>query len=82
MRIGIARIWQETNTFSPQLTDLDCFGRNGLYSGKEVLDHLDELPELTGAADLAKAHADIELVPLISAMAFCAITSGEQCTNF
>ncbi|NIA06481.1 MAG: hypothetical protein GWP14_02395 [Actinobacteria bacterium] len=70
MRIGIARIWQETNTFSPEQTTPEHFRLNGLYFGKEVLDHLDELPELTGAVEAAKARADIELVPLIAAMAW------------
>lgn len=71
MKIGIGRIWQETNTFSAKNTTVDDFQRNGLYFGKEVLVHLDQLPELSGAASVANSYAsDIELVPLMAAMAW------------
>lgn len=37
MRIGIARISQETNTFSPMLTDLDTLSAHGIARGQKVL---------------------------------------------
>ncbi len=38
MRIGIGKISQETNTFSPALTDLDMLHAFGVYHGQDVLD--------------------------------------------
>lgn len=71
MRIGIARIWQETNTFSPEKTTLERFELFGLYSGREVLAHIDQLAELEGAVAAAKAEGnDIELVPIFAAGAW------------
>ena len=37
MRVGMARIAQETNTFSPMLTDLETLEVNGIIRGSEVL---------------------------------------------
>jgi len=71
VRIGIARIWQETNTFSPQETTLDHFHRSGVYLADEVLAHLDQCPELAGAIAAAGACADdVEPVPIMAAMAW------------
>ncbi len=42
MRIGIARISQETNTFSPMLTDLDTLSAHGIARGPDVLLDQDE----------------------------------------
>lgn len=71
MRIGIARIWQETNTFSPKKTTLKDYKQNGLFFGKEVLDHLNQLQELSGAARVANSYVpNVELVPLMAAMAW------------
>ena len=71
MKIGIARIWQETNTFSPNATTLDHYNVNGLYVGDEVMKNLDNSPELTGAVQAAGTYGqNVELVPLVSAMAW------------
>jgi len=40
MRIGIARIAAETNTFSPTLTDLESLRVNGIARGQEVLEDI------------------------------------------
>ena len=69
MRIGIGRFTQESNTFSPALTGLDAFRRQGLAYGDDfdVREHL-----VRGAiwtfAELADARGD-ELVPLVKAWA-------------
>ena len=38
MRIGIARIAQETNTFTPMLTDMDTLRAHGIFRGQSVLE--------------------------------------------
>jgi microcystin degradation protein MlrC len=79
MRIGIARLWQETNTFSPRLTSLDDFSRYGIHVGEEVLRHLDAAPELSGAAAAAeKAERPVEIVPIFCAMAWPSGTLGKE----
>ena len=38
MRIGIARIAQESSTFSPVLTDMNTLQANGIFRGRAVLE--------------------------------------------
>ena len=79
MRIGVARIWQETNTFSPKKTTLEDFHVNGLHLGAELLEHLAGLPELAGARAAAEACREpVELVPILAAMAWPAGRLTEQ----
>jgi microcystin degradation protein MlrC len=69
MRIGIGRFTQESNTFSPSVTGLDAFQRQGMAYGDDfdVREHL-----VRGAiwtfAEVADARGD-ELVPLVKAWA-------------
>src|SRR5690606_28308541 len=69
VRIGIGRFTQESNTFSPAMTGLDAFQRQGLAYGDDfdVREHL-----VRGAiwtfAEIADARGD-ELVPLVKAWA-------------
>lgn len=71
MRIGVARIWQETNTFSPVCTTLEQFRLNGMHFGNDVFAHLDQSPELNGALAAARSCGDdVELIPIMSAMAW------------
>src|SRR4051794_33816199 len=81
LRIAIGRINQETNALSPVRTTLADFERTHLRAGAELLASLhplrSEVPgmfrnvELSGFARRARAyrHADVELVPLLSAWA-------------
>ena len=66
MRIGIARISQETNTFSPLLTDVDTLRVHGLTRGEEVLRGATGDNEIAGFLDVVGGE---ELVGVISAHA-------------
>lgn len=71
MRIGIGRLCQETNTFSPVRTTLGSFGSEGILAGEEILCHLDRLPELKGAVEVTALRSrEVDLVPIFSATAW------------
>lgn len=63
MRIGIARIAQETNTFCPVLTDLDTLRAHGVLFGQEVLEDASEGSTIPGFLDVARGE---DLVGILS----------------
>ncbi len=66
MRIGIARIAQETNTFSPLHTDLETLQAYGVARGQEVLQVKDGTEYVQGFLDVV---GDQEVVGLTSVWA-------------
>lgn len=48
MRIAIAQLWQETNTFNPLPTTRDDFERFGVLRGQEILEQLADTNEIGG----------------------------------
>jgi len=67
MRIGIARIWQETSTFSPQLTDLETIRVFGVARGQSVLQARGLIDEyVSGFLDVV---GDEEIVGITQAQA-------------
>ncbi|GIE99938.1 M81 family metallopeptidase [Paractinoplanes rishiriensis] len=57
MRIGLGGIWQETNTFAPQVTTLEDFRRYQLFEGPELVSALAGTgTELGGAIGAARFH--------------------------
>lgn len=70
MRIAIAQVWQETNTFNPIPTELQHFEQNGLYVGDAILDRMQGIGELGGFLAAADGEPDdIEIVPILRAWA-------------
>ena len=69
MRIAIAEITQETDTFSPILTGLVEFEQNGLYIGDEILVKMPGIGPLGGFLAIAEDQEDLELFPLLRAQA-------------
>jgi microcystin degradation protein MlrC len=69
MRIAIAEISQETDTFSPVLTGLIEFEQNGLFFGDEILGKMQGVGTLGGFLTLSGARRDLQLVPLLRAQA-------------
>ena len=65
MRIGIALISQETNSFSPRLTDLVTLQVHGLWRGPDVVERGGETEGLAGFLDVVGE----EVIGLISAHA-------------
>jgi microcystin degradation protein MlrC len=71
MKIALAQIWQETNTFSPVSTDLSAFELNDLYLGAEIPEYMRGVGEIGGFLEaLQDAGAGkFELVPILRAWA-------------
>lgn len=67
MRIAVAEIGQETDTFSPLLTGLDSFEQYGLYLGDEILEKMPGTGMIGGFLEVAKNEPEVELVPIIRA---------------
>ena len=70
MRIAIAEIGQETDTFSALPTTLELFEGHGLYLGNEILDKCVGVGMLGGFLEVAERQSeDLELVPIVRAWA-------------
>ena len=68
-RIGIGRIWHESNTFCAVKTTLEDFESypGGLVVGAGLLDRPDRADEITGMLDVFRHDGSVEPVPLIGA---------------
>ena len=70
MRIAIAEIGQETDTFSPLDTDLELFKSHGLFLGDDILDMIGSEGMFGAFLDVEKKQTDShELFPIIRAWA-------------
>lgn len=70
MRIAIAEVAQETDSFSPIRTELDQFETYGLYFGNEILEKTGGAGPLGGFLEVAAEQpGDVELVPIVRAWA-------------
>lgn len=74
MRIAVAQITQEQNTFNPAETGLDAFRALGLWHGAAVLDEAAAAGMIGGLLDAVRPRlgpddGDVELVPLVKATA-------------
>ena len=70
MRVAIAEIVQETDSFNPIHSGLPEFERYGLYEGEEILERVPGVGMLGGFLDLAQDELDgMELIPIIRAWA-------------
>src|SRR5690554_4903511 len=71
MRIAYGRFSQESNTFSPVVTDMDVFGRHGYAVGDAIVPRAGGKPRnpVWAFADVCDARGGVELVPLVSASA-------------
>ena len=66
MRIAIAGMCQETDTFSPVLTTLEDFRQYGLYEGEELPERTCGVGPLGGFLEAVKEEEmDLELLPII-----------------
>ncbi|HZQ09834.1 MAG TPA: M81 family metallopeptidase [Anaerolineae bacterium] len=74
MRIAIGQLWQETNTFSPFITERKHFQSFRYYAGEDVLRYCSGGQEIGGfvkAAQAARAKGmEIEYIPLLAAGAW------------
>jgi microcystin degradation protein MlrC len=68
MRVAIAKIFQETNTFNPVPFKLADFERFGIYFGEEIIDKFRGIGELGGFISVCEEQGEnVELFPLIGA---------------
>lgn len=67
-RIGIARFWHESNTFSSALTETDDFAnyQGGTLVGEALLQQGGRRDELTGFIEALSDHGGVQIVPLVS----------------
>jgi microcystin degradation protein MlrC len=78
MRIGIARIFSETSTFNPVLTDMEAIQACGIARGQEVLQVSDWSEYMRGFLDVV---GDEELVGIASVLAWPAGYLTEEAMN-
>lgn len=70
MRIAVAQVLQETNTFSPRPCTMSDFEEGGLYLGGEILERMRGIGEIGGLAGVVEREASpAELVPIVKATA-------------
>ncbi|MEO8499030.1 MAG: M81 family metallopeptidase [Planctomycetota bacterium] len=70
MRIAVAEIAQETDSFSPLVTDLRDFETYGLYYGKEVIERMRGVGPIGGMLEVAAEQSEhVELIPIVRAWA-------------
>ncbi len=68
MRIAIAKIFQETDTFNPVSFGLQDFERFGITYGQEIIDRSRGVGEIGGFVSVVEAQPEpVELIPIISA---------------
>src|SRR5438045_4150695 len=68
MRIAVAEIAQETDSFTPLAAGLEDFKANGLYQGREILERMPGVGPLGGFLEAAAAQkAPVEVVPILRA---------------
>lgn len=68
MRIAVAEIAQESDSFSPLQADLTDFEAYGLYYGQEVLDRMQGVGPIGGFLEVAAAEpGEVVLLPIVRA---------------
>ena len=70
MRIAIAEVGQETDSFNPVLTTLESFENYGLYLGDRVLEMMPGVGMLGGFLEVARGQPEpVDVAPIIRAWA-------------
>jgi len=70
MKIAIAQVQQETNTFSPVPCTLKDFEENGLYYDTNFLDKMKGKAEIGAFLDVVEEEGiEVELIPILRALA-------------
>src|SRR5262249_31795975 len=68
MRIAVAEIAQETDSFTPAKADLKDFEANGLYFGREILERMVGVGPVGGFLEVAaEQKTSVEVLPIVRA---------------
>ena len=68
MRIAVAEIAQETDSFSPLTADLKDFESNGLYFGREILQRMPGVGPVGGFLEVAaEQRTPVDVLPIVRA---------------
>ncbi|HEY2251340.1 MAG TPA: M81 family metallopeptidase [Planctomycetaceae bacterium] len=83
MRIAIAEIAQETDSFSPMVAELADFEAFGLFFGDEILERMRGVGPIGGFLQVAAEQKEpVELLPLVRAWAGAGGTISATTINF
>ena len=83
MRIALAEIAQETDSFSPMVADLTDFEAFGLYFGKEILERMQNVGPIGGLLQVVAEQTEpVELVPIMRAWAGAGGTITARALDF
>lgn len=68
MRIAVAEVAQETDSFSPMFADRSDFEANGLYFGEEILHRMREVGPIGGFLEIAaRQPTSVDIRPIVRA---------------
>jgi microcystin degradation protein MlrC len=83
MRIAVAEIAQETDSFSPLTADLKDFESNGLYFGHEILERMVGVGPVGGFLEVAAEQTDpVDVLPIVRAWGSAGGTVSEATLQF
>lgn len=83
MRIAVAEIAQETDSFSPMVTDLRDFETYGLFYGEELIERMRGVGPIGGLLEVvAEQREQVELVPIVRAWASAGGTIAAETIEF
>ncbi|MDA1049588.1 MAG: M81 family metallopeptidase [Planctomycetota bacterium] len=83
MRIAVAEIAQETDSFSPLVTDLSDFETYGLFYGEELIERMRGVGPIGGMLEVvAEQSEQVELVPIVRGWASAGGTISAETIDF
>src|SRR4051794_39715704 len=83
MRIAVAEIAQETDSFSPLTAELKDFESNGLYFGREILERMPGVGPIGGFLDVAaRQTTPVDVLPIIRAWGGAGGTISQETLEF
>ena len=83
MRIAVAEIAQETDTFSPMVAELGDFETYGLFYGDEIIQRMQGVGPIGGLLDVVAEQSDsITLLPIVRAWASAGGTITAETLEF
>src|SRR3984957_1273875 len=83
MRIAVAEIAQETDSFSPLTADLKDFESNGLYFDHEILERMPGVGPVGGFLEVAAEQmAPVDVLPILRAWGSAGGTISAETLEF